>query len=319
MEKLLSCRSNLKDVPESYILPSESRPGKEAPPCNMVPQIIQASQEFGHFQLVNHGIPNKLLDDVMQVVKGFFELPTEKENLYSKGLKQSCRLYTNINYASEGVHYWRDAPRQPCHPLEEHIQNWPHKPTLYRDVMGSFSVKLRELSLQIWDMICEGLGLEFGYFNDEHSSVQLLTINHYPPCLDASLTLGLPKHSDVNLITLLYRGEMHGLQIWKDEQWYLVEPIPNALVVNIGHMLQIVSNGKLKSGDHRVMTSKEVARTTIGSFIHPSVNCQIEPAKALVDEWNPPLYMPFQYKDFLSAYIADTHARLPPLDRYKLQ
>ncbi|XP_061366950.1 hyoscyamine 6-dioxygenase-like [Gastrolobium bilobum] len=338
MEKLISSRCNLQYVPESYILPPESRPGKEAPLCNMVPvidlggelchdnstltqQIMKASQEFGFFQLVNHGIPNKLLDDATQVAKEFFELPIEdKARLYSEDPKQGCRLYTSIDYANEDVHYWRDSLKHPCHPLQEHIQNWPNKPTRYQDVMGSYSVKVRKLSLQLLDMICKGLGLESGYFNNELSSVQLMAINHYPPCPDPSLTLGLPKHGDVFLITLLFQGEMNGLQVWKDGQWFAVEPLPNALVVNIGHMLQIISNGKLMSADHRVVTSKGLARTTVGCFILPSHNCHIEPAKALVvGDCVPSLYKSFEFKDFLSTYVADTHARVPPLERYKLQ
>ncbi|KAJ1417500.1 Oxoglutarate/iron-dependent dioxygenase [Sesbania bispinosa] len=110
----------------------------------------------------------------------------------------------------------------------------------FRDVMGSYSVKVRKLSLQLLDLICKGLGLDSGYFSDELSNVQLIAINHYPTCPDPSLTLGLPKHSYVNLITLLFQDdEMHGLQVWKDGQWFAVEPLPNALVVNIGHMLQV--------------------------------------------------------------------------------
>ncbi|KAK7268279.1 hypothetical protein RIF29_20975 [Crotalaria pallida] len=338
MEKLISSRSNLHYVPDSYILPPESRPGNDTPLCNMVPvidlggelsfdnssitqQIIKASQEFGFFQLVNHGIPKKLLDDVMQVAREFFELPIEdKAAIYSDDPKQGCRLHTSIDYANEDVHYWRDVLTLPSHPLEQHIQNWPNKPTRYRDVMGSYSVKVRKLGLVLLDLICKGLGLESGYFNDERSSVQKMAINHYPPCPDPSLTLGLPKHSDPNLITLLLQGEteMHGLQVCKDGQWFAVEPIPYALVVNIGHTMQIISNGKLMSADHRVVTNKRLARTTIASFIHPSLSCQIEPAEALIDDCNPPLFKAFEYKDFYSTYMTATHARVSPLELYKL-
>ena len=109
----------------------------------------------------------------------------------------------------------------------------------FREVVGSYSAELRKLSLWLLGLICEGLGLECGYFRDEFSQVQLMAINHYPPCPDPFLTLGLPKHSDLNLITLLLQGEVHGLQVFEDRQWLAVEPLPNAFVVNIGHMLQL--------------------------------------------------------------------------------
>lgn len=85
--------------------------------------------------MINHGVPEKLIHDVLDVANEFFELPAEdKASLYSEDPKQSCRLYTSIDYDREKVHYWRDNLRHPCHPLEEHIQSWPEKPAHYRYV-----------------------------------------------------------------------------------------------------------------------------------------------------------------------------------------
>ncbi|KAL6271461.1 hypothetical protein ACE6H2_028372 [Prunus campanulata] len=336
MEKLISNRSDLQSVPESYILPPGTRPGNvqvsifENIPvidfhqlgtdkAQLIKQITEAAKEFGFFQLINHGVPDNLLHNVMNVGKEFFELPSEdKASLYSEDARQSCRLYTSIDYVREQVHYWRDTLRHPCHPLEEHIDFWPQKPANYREVFGSYSVEVRKLSLCVLDLICEGLGLKSGFYEGELSQVQLMTTNYYPPCPDPSLTLGLPKHSDVNLITLLLQEQVHGLQVLKDKQWLAVEPVPNAFVVNIGHMLQIISNGKLSSAAHRVVTNNKVSRTTVTSFIHPSSTCHIEPAKALVMDFNP-LYKAFIYKDFVSTYITDTQERVSPLERYKFQ
>ena len=108
------------------------------------------------------------------------------------------------------------------------------------EVIGSYSVEVRKLSLYLLDLISKGLGLEPGYFLDatELTEVQTMSIGHYPPCPDPSLTLGLPKHSDINLITLVLQ-EMEGLQVLKDGQWLAIKPLPNAFVVNIGHTLQV--------------------------------------------------------------------------------
>ncbi|XP_004292202.1 PREDICTED: hyoscyamine 6-dioxygenase-like isoform X2 [Fragaria vesca subsp. vesca] len=337
MEKLISHRSNLQSVPQLYILPPETRPGNtqvlifETIPvidflqlgtdrAELIKQVTRAAQEFGFFQLINHGVPDTLLDKVLNVANEFFELPGEdKESVYSENPMQSCRLYTSIDYMRERVHYWRDVLRHPCHPLEEHIQFWPQKPPQYRDVVGSYSVEVRKLGLCLLDLISEGLGLESGFFVGELSQVQIMATNHYPLCPDPSLTLGLPKHSDVNLITLLIQGEVSGLQVLKDEQWLTVQPVPNAFVVNIGHILQIISNGKLCSAEHRVVTNEKSSRTTVASYINPSFNCQIEPAKALLaEDSSAPLYRAFAYKDFLRTYVTDTHQGVPPLERYAL-
>ncbi|KAE8660701.1 putative 2-oxoglutarate and Fe(II)-dependent oxygenase superfamily protein [Hibiscus syriacus] len=212
--------------------------------------------------VVNHGVSEELLNDTMKVVTEFFEMPMEeKASLYSQDPNEVCKLYTsNTNYDTENFHFWRDALKHPCHPLEACIQLWPQKMTRY------------------------------------------------------SLTLGLPKHCDPNLITILLQGSADGLQVFKDGQWLGVGLLPNALVVNIGHQLQIVSNNKLKSAEHRVTNSK-VARNTVGLFISSRDDCIIQPAKSLTSEAEPPLYKPFRYKDFLSYYISmmgDTESALQP-------
>lgn len=89
------------------------------------------------------------------------------------------------------------------------------------------------------DLISEGLRLKPGFFEGELSADQLIVINHYPPFPDPSLSLGLPKHSDPNLITLLLQGNVNCLQVYKDGQWFGVEPLSDAFVVNIGYQLQV--------------------------------------------------------------------------------
>ncbi|PRQ25883.1 putative flavanone 3-dioxygenase [Rosa chinensis] len=192
-------------------------------------------------QLINHGIKDNLLDKVLNVANEFFELPSDdKASVYSGNSMQSYRLHTSIDYMREQVHYWRDVLRHPCHPLEEHIRFWPQKPPQYRDLVGSYSVEVRKLGLCLLDLISEGLGLGSGFFGGELSQVQIMATNHYPLCPNPSLTLGLPKHSDVNLITLLIQGEVSGLQVLKDGQLLTIQPVPHAFLVNIGHILQIV-------------------------------------------------------------------------------
>ncbi|XP_062102313.1 flavanone 3-dioxygenase 2-like [Humulus lupulus] len=333
MEKLLSTKRDMKFVPEAYIMPPDTRPGNtKVPICENIPvidlkadptklshQILDACKEFGFFQLINHGVPEKMLRDVLEVTKEYFKLPAEdKAIMFSDDINQSSRLHTSMDYTKEQLHYWRDALKHPCHPLEKHIQSWPQKPPQYREVMGPYSVEVRNLSLCLLDLISKGLGLEPGYFSQESEQFEVrMSVNHYPPCPDPSLTLGLPKHADVVLLTLLLQ-QMNGLQILKDGQWLAVEPLPNAFVVNIGHTLEIISNGKLRSVEHRVVTNQKLGRTTISSFILPCQGYQVEPGKGLIKDDSPPLYKSFIFKDFLATYITDTCQRKSPLDRYKL-
>ncbi|KAI7990857.1 Hyoscyamine 6-dioxygenase [Camellia lanceoleosa] len=214
-------------VPANYVFPPEIRPGDlAAPVCKGIPvidlgqigdharaelleKIIKASQDFGMFQVINHGVSEELMDDTMSLFKEFFDMPVEeKAAYYSEDKSKSFRLYTS------GQNYLKDK------------------------VAGTYSAEVRKLSLRILDLICEGMGIEMGYFADELSKIQSLVINHYPPCPNPSLVLGVGGHCDPNLITILQQ-DVYGLQIFKGEQWVGVESLPHAFVINIANQLEV--------------------------------------------------------------------------------
>ncbi|KAJ7977257.1 hyoscyamine 6-dioxygenase-like [Quillaja saponaria] len=224
------------------------------------------------------------------------------------------------NYATEKFHLWRDFLRHPCQlPVEQWQQFWPENPTKYREIVGACSVGVKKLSSKILELIREGLGLESGFFDDEFDQPLSLLANHYPPCPNPSLVLGVSKHSDPNLITILLQDDIHGLQVFKDGKWIGVEPLPNAFVVNFGYTLQIISNGKLKSAEHRVVTNSSHARTSAGFFVSTSKDRTIEPAEALIDASNPPVYNSFKYKEILGHFLSVNGDSEVVLEPFKVQ
>ncbi|KAE8699527.1 RING/U-box superfamily protein [Hibiscus syriacus] len=318
--ELLSSWCYNGSLPESYVMPPESRPGdlivplgKSIPVIDLqchdqietVRQILKAGEEYGFFQVINHGVLEDLMDETMDVAEEFHAMSGwDKEKECAKDPKGSCKLYTSsFAYPREEFHLWRDAVTHPCRPLDEHIQFWPEKPSRYRKVVGAYSVELWKLSCRILEFICQGLGLSSDYLSNELSQDPKIMINHYPPCPEPSLTLGLSKHRDPTIITILLQGQVHGLQVFKDGRWICVEPIPHAFVVNIGYLLQIISNGKLKGAEHRVVTNSRDPRTTISFFVYPCDESLIGPAKGLVDARNPAIYKAFKFTDFVAAFI----------------
>ncbi|XP_074371726.1 hyoscyamine 6-dioxygenase-like [Apium graveolens] len=173
-----------------------------------------------------------------------------------------------------------------------------YDPILNGDVVSTYLTEVSKLGKTILGLICKGLGLEKGYF-DGISEVELLSANMYPPCPDPSLTLGIRRHHDPSIITILHQGNVPGLQVMKDGNWITVGAVANALVVNIGNQLEIFSNGMLKSVEHRVVTNSSETRLSITAFINPSPSCFVEPAQALVTELNPAQYKPTLYKEFI--------------------
>ncbi|KAL4558682.1 hypothetical protein LXL04_036883 [Taraxacum kok-saghyz] len=339
METLVSTWSRTAQIlPENYVFPAGERPGSvEVPLCQNIPvidlsqdqeksqsqrvqEILAACQEFGFFQVINHGVSEDLIDDTMKMAKDFYDMPIEeKAKVYSTDRSKSCRLFTSTySYDNEKFHFWRDNMRHPCHPLDKCIHLWPEKPTNYRNIVGKYSLEVRKLSLRILELIREGLGLEDGYFGEELTGDQILSVNHYPSCPDPSLTLGLPKHADFNVITVLLQGSVCGLQVYRNGEWLGVEPIPHAFVVNIGHQLEIISNGKLRSAVHRAVTNSQEARTTIVNFISPLLDTIVEPAKSMVDN-SVPLYRTFKFKDFLKFFQEKKGDTEAVMEAYKIK
>ncbi|KAI3678813.1 hypothetical protein L6452_38116 [Arctium lappa] len=343
MALLVSSWSNgVQSIPKDYIMPPERRSGDFVSVCDEIPvidlqenpkidrsdiiqQILKACQEFGLFQVINHGVSEKMMEDMRVLYHEFFNMPVDdKLGVYSEIWRNTgCSLYTSgFTYAEEDVHYWKDTLKHVCHPLEEHTPSWPEKPARYREEVGRYAVEVRKMGFKILDLIGEGLGLSEGYFKGV-SQDQAMTINHYPPCPNPSLAMGFFGHTDPNLITFLQQDQ-YGLQMCKDGKWMGIDPIPNAFVVNIGYQLEIISNGKLKSAEHRAVTNSTAARTSIGTFFgpNPSLPVVIEPAKELVTSTSPQMFKSYQYTDFLVDFLAYHRKPFPrsgtPLDPYRL-
>ncbi|WCJ38372.1 2-oxoglutarate (2OG) and Fe(II)-dependent oxygenase superfamily protein [Euphorbia peplus] len=337
MDKLVStwC-SNVESVPKDYVFPPQVRPGNftfsvsdSIPVIDLgrldraatVQKILKASQEFGFFQVINHGVDEESIKNTTNVLKEFFKMPEEdKASVYSEDPTRSCRLcHTTLSYAGENVRLWREKLIQRCHPLHEHIQEWPQKPHTYREFVGNYTEEITKLGSRILELICEGLGLECGYFDGEMSENTTLSVNYYPPCPDPTLTCGIPPHCDPGLLTILLQDRVGGLQVLKDGEWIGVGPLPNSFVVNIGYTLQIISNNIVRSAKHRAVTNSKEDRVSAAFFINPSNETIIHPAKGLVDSCSHPLFSSFGYKDFILNYNTNYTNPQLVLERYKLQ
>ena len=119
--------------------------------------------------------------------------------------------------------------------------------TFFREVVGPYTTEVRKLGFRILEFISQGLGISPDHFSSGLSENQALLVNHYPPCPDPSLTLGVGKHRDPGGINILLQSDVYGLQVFKDEEWVGVEPIPYAFVINIGYPLQVHTSSQALS------------------------------------------------------------------------
>ncbi|CAA0842661.1 2-oxoglutarate (2OG) and Fe(II)-dependent oxygenase superfamily protein [Striga hermonthica] len=320
MDSMLISGIQFAALPSSYIRPESDRPKlSEVAECHSVPvidlgcqdkslvvrKIGDACRDFGFFQVINHGVPKELVDQMQSVAREFFSLPVEeKMKLYSDDPSKTMRLSTSFNVKKETVHNWRDYLRLYCHPLEKYVPEWPSNPSSFKDIVSIYCTEVRKLGFRLQEAISESLGLE----KDSLKSVfgdqgQHMAINYYPACPQPDLTYGLPAHTDPNVLTILLQDlQVTGLQVLKDGKWLSIKPRPGAFVVNIGDQIQALSNGKYKSVWHRAVVNADKSRLSIASFLCPCDSAYISSPKDITCGENRALYRGFTYAEYYKKF-----------------
>ncbi|KAK3118160.1 hypothetical protein QOZ80_9BG0695140 [Eleusine coracana subsp. coracana] len=310
-------------VPDEYVMPPEKRPENDEliDPTVTVPvidlaaghhqvidEIMKAGKEFGFFQVVNHGVCDDVVAGFRSAAAEFFAMPAEEKlPHYSDDLSKPFRLDTSTTYVDggSGDRYWRDYLQLQCFPIDRFAPDWPAKPDAFSGGLAAYAVALQELAATVLELVAEGLGLDKSFFLGELiGGGTLMNVNWYPPCPDPSLTMGLVPHCDRPLLTVLSQGDVSGLQAKHRGRWIDVHPVPNAFVINLGHLMEIVTNGLLHSVEHRAVTNSSAARLSVVSIIMPEMDSRIEPLPALVSEEKPPKFRPFLFREFNEAYTA---------------
>ncbi|GKV04063.1 hypothetical protein SLEP1_g16276 [Rubroshorea leprosula] len=302
----ISDRPNLADVQTSDAsIPVIDLQGLYGPNHSViVHQIGQACQEYGFLQVKNHGVPEAMINNMVNLAREFFRLPeSERLKNFSDDPSKANRLSTSFNVKTEKVANWRDFLRLHCLPLEDHVLEWPSNPPSFRKVVAEYCTRVRGLTLRLLEAISESLGLKRDHIDKTLSKHgQHMALNYYPPCPQPELTYGLPGHTDPNLITILLQDDVPGLQVLINGKWVAVNPIPNTFIINIGDQMQVISNDRYKSVLHRAVVNCEKERTSIPTFYCPSPDALIGPAEELIDDEHPAVYRNFTYADYYKKF-----------------
>ncbi|KAJ4964101.1 hypothetical protein NE237_024040 [Protea cynaroides] len=297
-------------IPAEFIRPETEQPGittyhgpvPEIPTVdfgdpdqeNLVRMVSDASREWGLFQIVNHGIPNEVIEKLQKVGREFFELPQEEKETVAR--KPGVNSFTIEGYGTnlkkgDEKKSWVDFLFHNIWPASRvNYQFWPKNPPAYREANEIYAQHLKGVVDKLLKTISQGLGLEGNAIKDAVGGEELeylLKINYYPPCPRPDLTLGVPAHTDMSVVTVLVPNEVPGLQVFKDDRWFDAKYIPNALIIHIGDQIEILSNGKYKSVLHRTTVNKEKTRMSWPVFCSPPAEMVIGPLPQLVIEDSP--------------------------------
>jgi len=287
-----------------------------------VAEIGKAYEEVGFVAVKNHGIPEHLIDGLYNYVKTFFSLPSDLKRSYEK-----VELAGQRGYTSFGKEHAKgsDAPD-----LKEFYQfgqtvtdgdviaeEYPDNISVdeipeLRPTMEEAYANFQKSGIALLQAISIYLGLDEHYFdNYVHNGNSILRAIHYPPITsEPKSAIRAEQHEDINLITLLVGASAEGLQILtKQGEWVPVTALPGQIVVNVGDMLQRLTNNKLRSTTHRVVNPPKehwgTSRFSIPFFLHPKGKMDLTCLNSCIDAEHPKAYEDTTAGDYLDERLRE--------------
>lgn len=295
----------LKPIPDSR--PQFSVPiiDLSGPRSTVIDQIRRASSTLGFFQITNHCIPESKIDSLISSVKSFNEQPTDvKSQYYHREMGHGASYSTNFDLYRSKAASWRDTVQIMLAPTPP---DWSYVPEVCRAAVREWEREVVKIGDELMGLLGEGLGLRREKLK-EMSCLEgrLMVAHYYPYCPQPDLTVGITSHTDPVVLTVLMQNDIGGLQVKLGEgDWVDVEPVPGAFVVNIGDILQIISNDEYKSAEHQVLANPfHEPRISVAVFFNPGNRENLYgPLSEIISAEKPPVYQQFQFADFIKRFL----------------
>jgi isopenicillin N synthase-like dioxygenase len=286
----------------------------QVPSGDMLRRLDAACRDWGFFQIVGHGIDPLLLDELQDRMRAFFALPLARKRAVERTATNAWGFYDRE--LTKNARDWKEIFDVGRADGAGNAPQWPAGLPGFRESLERFSAACEAISYRLLSAVSRNLGQPddalHACFGDSHTS--FLRLNYYPPCSDPAPPdspttpergqLGIHHHTDAGALTVLLQDEHPGLQVLRDGRWHTVEPNPDALVINIGDVVQVWSNDRYPAPVHRVIASREHARYSAPFFFNPAYATDYAPLAG------PPRYRPINWGEFRAARTAGDYADL---------
>ncbi len=287
-----------------------------------VQQLGKAYEDVGFVAVKNHGIPDELITDLYKYVQQFFSLPSDKKRKF-----EIPELAGQRGYTSFGKEHAKGSDAPDLKEFFQFGQMVPADHKLKSEYPDNVSVKdipgfnetlikayraFEKSGKSLLQAIALYLDLDENYFDDfVEEGNSIVRAIHYPPItVEPKSAIRAEQHEDINLITLLVGASAGGLEILtKKNEWIGVTSLPEQIVVNVGDMLQRLTNNKLKSTTHRVVNPPRelwhTSRFSIPFFLHPKSAMDLSALESCVDENHPKAYEDITAGEYLDERLRE--------------
>ena len=296
--------------------------GNDADRRAFASQLGEAYETIGFAAIHGHGIPDELITQLYAESEAFFALPTDMKRRYARPETNNQRGFVSMGIehakdseAADLKEFWQVG--QPHPPVERDPAHFPsnesvaERPEFQATAVRTFEA-LEELGQTVLRAIALHLGVQENYFEPwVKGGNSILRAIHYPPITsepDTAVRAG--QHEDINLITLLVGASASGLEVLRnDNTWIPITALPEHIVVNVGDMLQRLTNHRLKSTTHRVVNPPRSEwnkpRFSMPFFCHPQPDMRLDAMPHLVPFGEEPKDAPISAGEYLDQRLRE--------------
>jgi len=285
--------------------------------------IDATCRESGFLVITGHGVDPELVERMERVSLEFFHLPDEVKLRYEvppadptiRGYYQTasyvaasadvetapdlCQLYTVCRLGDPGVA--TEASLGEDFEVWSRPNPWPSEVPEFEPTWREYYVELESLAGELMQLFALALGLDETFFDDKiDDHITNLVANHYPPVTDEPLPGQYRKgpHSDWGTLTILHQDDTGGLEVIdrRTDTWVDVPVVPGSFIVNIGDLMQVWTNGRWRSTEHRVrvppVERRSIPRVSLPFFHQPNWTAVVECLDSCLEEGETPTYEP---------------------------